>query len=177
MPRYAHLEKRYSTAIADGLKDNLAFRAWVLCQTKFASFPEAKLLDAEMWSKRTRSAESWWGSHFQYPGCDCFGCKGGKETDLLAIFEVPALRFALHFEVKHPGDKFDPKRKQPEAYRARAECWVKKAPNTILTHQDTAIVLICSPSRLQGFDTHSASFDHVIPLERIAEAFPGLTPS
>jgi hypothetical protein len=50
------------------------------------------------------------------------GCNG-QETDLLAVFEAPTgLRFALHVEVKNPGDSFS-KTDQAPAYPVRAKCW------------------------------------------------------
>ena len=129
---YAKHEKKLSGPFAQALKDNAAFREWVLTRTKFDAFAsEAMLLDEEMMARRSMDSANWWVSHHR-GGCDCFGCKGGKETDLLAIFGVDNLRFALHFEFKNPKDSFKIENRQPEAYRLRAECWVGNPPKAVV---------------------------------------------
>jgi hypothetical protein len=174
---YARNEKKYSAPLADGLRLNVCLRTWILRQTKFAAHADsARLLDAEMMRCRTVKATNWWASHFR-TDCDCFGCKGGKETDLLAVFEGKAgFRFSLHFEIKHPGDQFKIAQRQPDAYKIRAACWIARAPSTVLPHQDAETILICSPSRLHNYNTHAARFDRAISIEQIAEAFPTVLP-
>jgi hypothetical protein len=171
---YAHREKKYSAPIAGALVSDPDFRKWVLAQTRFAKYDDAELLAEKMLQKRSKGASNWWASHFQFRACDCSGCVGGKETDLLAVFEKDGYRFALHFEVKRPGDTFKPGKQQPEDYRTRAECWVRKAPRTVLDHQDAETILICDPGRLPGFSTYATQFDRVITIQEIRGAFPGL---
>jgi hypothetical protein len=171
---YAHKEKKYSAPIADALVSDPRFRKWVLERTKFAKDDDAELLSEKMLQKRSRGASTWWASHFQFRACDCSGCIGGKETDLLAIFDKGDQRFALHFEVKRPGDTFKPGKQQPEDYRTRAECWVRKAPRTVLDHQDAETVLICDPDKLPDFSKYAPQFDRVITIREISDAFPGL---
>jgi hypothetical protein len=101
---------------------------------------------------------------------------GGKETDLLAIFEAKDFRFALHFEVKHPGDSFKAEKQQSKDYRIRATCWIGKTPKHVLAHQDAETILICSPERLPDFAVHASHFDRFISIEDISKAFPGLLP-
>lgn len=171
---YAHREKKYSVPIADGLVSNPKFRKWVIGRTKFASYDDAELLSEKMLQKRSKGASTWWASHFQFRACDCSGCVGGKETDLLAIFEKDDYRFALHFEVKRPGDTFKRGKQQPVDYRTRAECWVRKAPRTVLDHHDAETILICLPDKLPGFPIYAPQFDRVITIPQICDAFPGL---
>jgi hypothetical protein len=171
---YAHREKKYSAPIAGALDSDPEFRKWVLGRTKFAKDGDAELLSEMMLQKRSKGASNWWASHFQFRVCDCSGCVGGKETDLLAVFEKGDYRFALHFEVKRPGDTFKLGKQQPADYRTRAECWVRKAPRTVLDHQDAETVLICDPDRLPGFSIYAPQFDQVITIREIREAFPGL---
>jgi hypothetical protein len=92
---------------------------------------------------------------------------------LFGILEV-GYRFALHFEVKRPGDTFKPGKQQPEDYRTRAECWVRKTPRTVLDHQDAETVLVCDPDRLPGFAIYAPQFDRVITIREIGDTFPGL---
>ena len=56
---YGRLELLYAEPFAEALVGDLAFRSWVLKQTKFASFAdEAKLLHCEMLAKRSPRAKS-----------------------------------------------------------------------------------------------------------------------
>jgi hypothetical protein len=125
---YGHLELPYKEFFAQALVESSGFRKWVLRRTIFAEFAdEGRLLYREMLEKRSRSARlkaNWAFSHYQErTRCACAGCCG-QETDLLAVFENPAsARFALHVEVKRPGDGFTGKReKQAAAYPVRAQC-------------------------------------------------------
>jgi hypothetical protein len=149
-----------------------AFGVWVLKQTKFANYAdEAKLLHREMLAKRSPRARSWWRSHYS-ESCRCFGCRG-QETDLLAIFETATnLRFALHVEVKHPGDKFDEDGNQAAAYLARPRCWVRNPPPSVLPHTLATTVLLCSALKLPDYAAHLGHFEALISLEDVATKFP-----
>src|SRR5262245_63753508 len=120
--RYGTVEFRYAAPIAGALATDPAFRTWMLSKTEFAaSAGDARLLHEEMKDWRSGVAANWWRSHFREK-CRCQGCSG-KETDLLAIFEDrTGQRFALHFEVKHPGDRFKPDGVQSRGYALRAAC-------------------------------------------------------
>jgi hypothetical protein len=171
---YAIKEKLISKPFAEALALSSAFRAWVIGRTKFAaSANDAVLLDAEMMALRNPDTANWWVSH-HHSRCDCFGCKGGKETDILAVFAAAQTRFALHFEVKQPGDQFKAEKRQPEAYKIRAACWVKSPPARVLPHQDAATILICSPTKLRDYKVHRQNFDETITIQEIGEAFPGV---
>jgi hypothetical protein len=160
-------EFKFAKPFAEGLVNNLEFRKWVLKRTeKFAKYAdEAQLLDRKMFDERSDDAKTWWYHHFQEK-CRCFGCSG-HETDILAVFEIERAifetgdkllerdtRFAIHVEVKHPGDNFkdDKDKHQAERYTFRPECWVKKKPTHVLAHADATTVLLCSETRLNDYD-------------------------
>jgi hypothetical protein len=177
MRRYGPIEFIYAEPVADALVADPTFRKWVLGQTKFAKYADGatKLLHEDMFAKRTDSAENWWRSHFN-PVCQCFGCCGGKETDLLAIFKAATgLSFALHFEVKHPDDRFNKKKRdQALAYPERAQCWVKKTPNTVLAHKNTTTVLLFSERKRQEYAPHLEHFKTRITWEKVEKQFPNV---
>src|SRR5271163_3840627 len=96
---YGSTEFAYAKPFADALVDDPAFRSWVLRRTKFAHLAEgSRLLSEEMKARRSSSSTNWWRSHYT---------DEDGETDILAVFEAAAgFRFALHFEVKQPKDRF-----------------------------------------------------------------------
>ncbi len=169
---YGRLELSFAEPFADALASNQIFRAWVLSRTKFAELADsARVLDREMVTRR--SARYWWRSHYT-ESCRCFGCSG-QETDMFAIFEArTGLRFALHVEVKHPGDKFNPQGHQAASYPVRAKCWVERPPKAVLPHQDATTVLLYSVSKIDEFSPHLSHFDSAITFEYVAKAFPNL---
>jgi hypothetical protein len=171
---YGHLEKRYARPIADALADNCDFRAWILDRTRFAEFaPTARLLDMEMLAKRSKGVTTWWASHFS-EACCCVGCRG-QETDLLAIFEAPqAFRFAVHFEVKHPGDRFKEGGTQAAAYPIRAACWVNTPPKRVLRHASATTALLYSSAKTLEYSKHLGCFESKVTFEEIRHNFPGV---
>jgi hypothetical protein len=171
--RYGLVEFAYAAPFANALAEDGSFRAWVLRQTKFAAFAsDARLLHEEM--KAQRRAATWWRSHFTET-CRCQGCSG-QETDILAIFEAASgTRFALHFEVKQPGDTFPANKDQAANYALRAKCWVASAPRSVVPHADAATVLLCSASKLAEYAHHLPKFGSVITFEEITRTFPNAT--
>jgi hypothetical protein len=170
---YGNKELIFAKPFAEGLVNDPAFRSWVLRQTKFADFAdEARLLHREMKAKRSARTRYWWRSHFTET-CRCPGCSG-RETDLLAIFETATgLRFALHVEVKHPGDEFKDDEQAP-AYPVRARCWSTngRTPAKVLPHTETTTALLCSELRLEDYAPRPAHFETVITFEDIKKNFP-----
>jgi hypothetical protein len=171
--RYGGVEYRYAEPFARALVEDPAFRTWVLKQTPFELFAEcSRLLNEEMQSQR--NAENWWRSHFTEK-CRCAGCSG-KETDLLAIFEAtPKFRFALHIEVKHPGDKFKADGIQPAGYPLRAACWALAAPSNVLPHHQACSVLLFSERNRLMYSPHLHHFQGLITFQQISEQFPAAT--
>jgi len=171
---YGASELKYAKPVADELVVNPEFRRWVLSQTKFAARAVgARLLHEEMLRARSKTAKFWWRSHYSEK-CTCPGCRG-QEADLLAIFEDAAgERFALHVEVKHPGDSFKVDGHQAEAYPIRARCWAGDAPEKVLGHSDATTMLLCSASRLGDYEQHRGHFGSVLTFETVAGQFPGV---
>jgi hypothetical protein len=169
---YGAKELMYAEPFANALVNDPAFRAWVLQQTIFSAFADARLLHREMQMKR--NAKYWWRSHFT-EACRCQGCSG-QETDLLAIFETETgFRFGLHIEVKHPGDKFKEGGRQAASYPIRAQCWASdgKTPAKVVRHSMATTALLCSDSRLIDYAAHISQFASVFTFEEIKRRFPG----
>ena len=175
MGRYGANEWLYAQPLADALVTDVDFRAWFLQQTVFsAQAREARLLWEEQQLKRTSSAENWWRSHFAWTRYPYLSECGSRETDLLAVFETPlGFRFALHIEVKAPGDKF--RRHQALDYSRRASCWAGagRAPHTVPEH-DVASTVLCCPANFAI--AHSADVQHFASLVTLEEIAVLLTP-
>lgn len=117
MERYGKNEWLYALPIATALASDQQFRQWFISMTPFSSHATvARLLWEEQKAGRTKGSETWWrsywtGSSYQYRA-EC----AERKTDLLAIFEVPSgFRFALHVEVKAPGDSSELNRRETTA--------------------------------------------------------------
>jgi hypothetical protein len=171
---YGRHELKYAKPIADALAENAQFRRWLLSRTKFHDVAlEARLLHEEIISRRSRGTKYWWRSHYSEV-CRCVGCRG-QETDLLAIFETSSGdRFALHVEVKHPGDRFDDKKEQAAAYPVRARCWVNNPPKSVLPHRDATTMVLFGEAKRSQFDRHLAHFESQVSWEEIEAAFPAV---
>ena len=172
---YGSLEYTYAEPFANALASDAGFRSWLLRRTKFGVFADkASLLHEEMQTRRGKGSATWWRSHYTEK-CRCQGCNG-QETDLLAIFEASAgLRFALHFEIKQPTDRFPANKDQAANYALRAACWAISPPKAVLPHSDAATALLCSASKLTEFAAHLPNFGSVITFEDVAAAFPHAT--
>ncbi len=171
MPRYGSIEFAHAEPFAKALVTDSAFRSWVLRHTRFQNVAdEAILLDEEMQAKRGKGAASWWRSYYT-ERCRCRGCSG-QETDLLAIFEDRRKRFALHFEVKQPTDRFPADKDQAGNYAIRAKCWIKSPPKAVLQHDDADTVLLCSAAKLTEYASHISRFGSVITFEEVGKCYP-----
>jgi hypothetical protein len=173
---YGSKEFAFAEPFINALVDNPSFRTWVLQQTKFAALADgSRVLSDEMGKRRNNSSTSWWRSHYTTK-CPCQGCVGGQETDILAIFETASgMRFALHFEVKQPEDRFPTDKDQPANYQACAECWSKKPPKAVLPHACAATVLLCSARKQEEYAPHASKFGTIITFEDIKRDFPHIT--
>jgi hypothetical protein len=111
--KYGSIEYQYAAPIARSLVEDAKFRRWVLSKSKFSSSSDARILHKEMRAHRQNPTAEWWRFYFT-EGCRCLGCSG-KETDILVMFEdaVGSRRFAIHFEIKQPKDKFKADGVQP----------------------------------------------------------------
>lgn len=170
---YGEKELAYAAPFANALIESVTFRTWVLSRTKFAaSAHDCRLLQEDMKAARSKTAATWWRSHFNGT-CRCDGCRGGQETDLLAIFErSDGYRFALHVEVKQPSDRFPAKKDQAANYALRAACWTSSTPKAVLPHSDADTMLLCSAAKLDEYYHHLGKFGSVLTFEELATAFP-----
>lgn len=169
--RYGSLEYKYASPIAQALADNAAFREWVLLQSEFFEFSDARILHEEMAVHRSNPTAEWWRFHFTEK-CRCLGCSG-KETDLLAIFESKSrVRFALHFEVKQPTDTFKSDGVQSRGYPLRAQCWAGNSPPRVLPHQKASTGLFFSEAKRAEYADHLQQFKALITFEEIEMRFP-----
>jgi hypothetical protein len=171
--KYGSVEYTYAAPIARGLVEDPAFRRWVLSKSGFSRSSDARLLNKEMRSHRQNPTAEWWRFYFT-EGCRCLGCSG-KETDILAMFEeTSGSRFAIHFEVKQPKDKFKPDGVQARGYPLRAECCVRKSPPKVLPHQNASTGIFFSEAKRSEYEPHLQNFQTKITFEEIEQEFPHL---
>ena len=181
MGRFAPNEFLYCGPIAHALLTDPAFRHWFLQETKFADCARAAVpLTAEHASCRTTpNSQKWFWFNCFCPldrSCLC-RIETGIETDILLIFAAPDRpRFAVHIEVKRPGENFNPG--QAESYPRRARCWATDStrPSTVPRHHDFVTVAVCD-ERAKA-DPRSRAFDDVVLHADIAKKiapYPDIT--
>jgi hypothetical protein len=169
--KYGSTEYLYAAPIARALIDDEAFRKWVLWKSDFAEFSDASVLHEEMAVHRGNATAEWWRFHYTEK-CRCAGCSG-KETDLLVVFESKSgVRFAIHFEVKQPKDKFKADGIQSRGYPLRAECWVANPPRNVLPHHRASTGLFFSENKRDEYASHLSNFRTLITFEEIERGFP-----
>jgi hypothetical protein len=161
MAKYSPKEFLYARPIANGLLSAGQFREWFLAGTKFG----ARASDAEAQAEEqaalrtTENSRRWFWFNYWCPKdrrCECRGEKG-IETDILLIYQSPDhFRFAVHVEIKPPGEGL--LTGQAESYPRRGLCWTDSAtrPRTVPPHQDFVAVLVCgdelcSDKRISNF--------------------------
>jgi hypothetical protein len=120
MANYSKNEFPYARPLADALLGDGTFRRWLLADTRFAAIAtEARPLPEDQSKLRTtpNARKWWWFNHYCSKDGRC-SCKVGTglETDILLIFDtLNDYRFALHVEVKPPGESS--KRDKPRLIR------------------------------------------------------------
>ncbi|SIO67014.1 hypothetical protein SAMN05443247_11633 [Bradyrhizobium erythrophlei] len=171
--KYGSVEYQYARPIAQGLVEDADFRRWVLLKSKFSDASEARILHREMKAHRNNPTAEWWRFYFA-EGCRCLGCSG-KETDIFAMFEDAAgFRFAIHFEIKQPKDKFKADGVQARGYPLRAECWARNPPPRVLRHQGASTGIFLSETKRTEYALHLGNFQTQITFEEIERHFPHL---
>ena len=174
MARYGGNEWPYALSIAEALASETTFRVWFLEQTIFRQHAvNARLMLEEQKSTRSKSSETWWRSYWTGSSYPYFADCGERETDLLAVFESKVdFRFALHIEVKAPGDRFGDN--QARDYPRRAACWKgrDRAPRTVVPHDDATTVLCCPIAFAEKHKAEAAHFDTVVSHEQTATVLP-----
>jgi hypothetical protein len=172
--KYGSVEYQYAAPIAHSLVEDAKFRRWVLSKSKFSNSADARILYKEMRAHRQNPTAEWWRFYFT-EGCRCLGCSG-KETDILAMFEdaVGSRRFAIHFEIKQPKDKFKADGIQARGYPLRAECWAGKPPPKVLPHHEASTGIFFSEAKRAEYAAHLDNFQTQITFEEIEREFPHL---
>src|SRR5215831_17530868 len=99
----------------------------------------------------------------------------GTAPDAIDLRPGALMRFALHFEVKQPADKFPTNKDQAANYALRAKCWASSPPKSVVSHVDATTVLLCSALNLAEYSPHPLKFGAVITFEEIAATFPQAT--
>jgi hypothetical protein len=177
MAKYSPLEFRYARPLARAIMTRPDFRHWLLRRTKYASVAAGSCPVPKLQAKIRKKKEQrrwYWFNHFCRDTCSCQveGWKPGDtrrtETDILIILREPfGLNFALHIEVKPPGEDF--RQWQAETYPRRGKCWSnpETRPATVLEHVGFVTLLACDKN-LKG-DIRTKSFDHVVYHDDIAQ--------
>jgi hypothetical protein len=97
---------------------------------------------------------------------------------ILLVFEASdRFRFAVHVEVKPPGEDLLPG--QAESYPRRGRCWTMPAtkPRTVPAHDDFVTILVCGENLKS--DSRVSKFDKVVPhrdVEMRISPYPELLP-
>lgn len=171
--RYGSVEYQYAAPIAEALVSDAEFRRYVLSRSEFAEFADARILNKEIASHRSNATAEWWRFHFTEK-CRCNGCSG-KETDIFTVFEsATGMRFAIHFEIKQPKDKFKADGIQSRGYPLRAKCWADKAPAKVLKHHKASTGIFFSEDKRQEYGEHLPHFKTQITFEEVERDFPHL---
>jgi hypothetical protein len=176
--RYQPAAQPYLAAIARGIRDNPASRAFLLKGTEYEPpYANAKPLWQEQWKKRdpTDSMKCPFWSNYWYepcPSCDC-------RIDNSVSMEIDAMFFlrnakgttlAAHIEMKRDREPLSIG--QAEAYRPRAACLrdQRRERKTLLAHDHFITVIFCGI----GTDTMliEQHFDRVILHETARNFFP-----
>jgi hypothetical protein len=166
--KYGSREYQYAAPLALALVEHAPFREWVISRSVFREFANARILHQEMARHRGNSTAEWWRFHFTEK-CRCLGCSG-KETDI----SEARIRFALHFEVKQPTDRFKSDGIQSRGYPLRAQCRANKAPTKVLPHHRASTGLFFSEAMRAEYAEHLSNFNSLITFEEIETEFPNI---
>jgi hypothetical protein len=170
MAKYSANEFLWARPIAQAILADASFRQWFLSKTRFANLallaqPQV-LQQASL--RTTPNARKWfWFNYFcARKNCEC-RIETGIESDILIILKATnGLSFAVHIEVKCPGDGLDPG--QAESYSRRGRCWANSTtrPHFVLEHEDFLTMIVCddnlaSDRRIKEFDAPPILHRHV----------------
>lgn len=175
MVSYSAIELRYARPLATALIDRPDFRAW------FSGLPELEtaLHHPQVQSERRSPGmkNPYWFNYWCGKDSRCTCRVGtGIETDILLVFKLAeGLIWALHVEVKRPGDRLGDG--QALSYPRRAACLANPQTRprtvpphthwrTILVHEDT----ISSAAEAESFNVihfHSRIAEWLSPYPEI----------
>jgi hypothetical protein len=176
--RYQLAAQPYLCAVARGVRDKPASRAFLLDGTKYAqAYAGAKPLWREQWSQRDPSDSMkcpFW-SNYWYEPCGSCHCRieNSVSMEIDAMFflqNIEGKRIAIHIEMKRDRESLS--FGQPEAYRPRARCFRDQGRTRkgLLPHHDFVTVLFCGIGT--DIPLMHRYFDRVISHERACGMFP-----
>jgi hypothetical protein len=177
--RYQLAAQPYLDAIARGIRDEAASRAFLLEGTEYGqAYAAAEPLWREQWKKRdpADSLQCPFWSNYWYkpcPSCDC-------RIDNSVSMEIDAMFFlrnatgktmAVHIEMKRDREQLSIG--QAEAYRPRATCFrdQRRVRKTLLAYDHFVTVIFCGiGTDIPLVERH---FDRVILHHTARNVFPG----
>lgn len=172
---YQKAAQPYLAAIARGVKDHSASRAFLLQGTDHEqSFREAVPLWQEQWTARGSSKCPFWSNYWFNPcqSCDCrIDNSVSMEIDALFFLENRhGRRLAVHIEMKREGEGLSIG--QAEAYRPRAACYrdQRRVRKGILRHDYFVAILFCGTNT--DIRVVSSFFDRVITHDAARKNIP-----
>jgi hypothetical protein len=177
--RYQLAAQPYLAAIARGVRDDAASRAFVLDGTEYArAYADAKPLWQEQWKTRDpadRMVCPFWSNYWYEPcpSCDC-------RIDNSVSMEIDAMFFlrnaegktlAIHIEMKRDHEPLSIG--QAEAYRPRAACYrdERRVRKGLVAHDHFVTVLFCGDATRMPLVNRF--FDRVILHDSARNVFPG----
>jgi hypothetical protein len=175
---YQLVAQPYLAAIARGIRDEVASRAFLLEGTEHAqAYAGAEPLWSEQGKRRdpTDSMKCPFWSNYWYEPCGSCDCRIDKsvsmEIDAMFLRNAAGKTLAAHIEMKRDRESLSIG--QAEAYRPRAACFrdQRRVRRTLLAHDHYVTVLFCGI----GTDIPLAKryFDRVILHDRARNIFPG----
>jgi hypothetical protein len=177
--RYQLAAQPYLVAIARGVRDSTASRAFLLQGTEYEqAYVDPEPLWREQWKRRdpinSMSCPFW--SNYWYEPCQSCDCRvdGSVSMEIDAMFflrNAAGKTIAVHVEMKRDRELLSIG--QAEAYRPRAACFrdQRRVRKTLLSHDHFVTVLFCGV----GTDVPLVEqyFDRVILHENARNVFPG----
>lgn len=177
--RYQPAAQPYLAAIARGIRDEPASRAFLLEGTEYErAYANAEPLWQEQWKRRdpTDSMKCPFWSNYWYEPCPSCNCRIDKSVSM----EIDAMFFlqnaekktmAVHIEMKRDRESLSIG--QAEAYRPRATCFRdgRRVRRGLLPHDHCITVIFCGiGTDISLVDPY---FDRVILHENARSKFPG----
>jgi hypothetical protein len=179
---YQKRAQPYLAAIARGIRDRAASRAFLLEKTKYEhSYASAMPLWQEQWKIRDSSDSMvcpFW-SNYWYEPCQSCNCRidNSVSMEIDAMFflrNVDSQTLAIHVEMKRDREPLS--LGQAEAYRPRAACYrdQRRERKGLLPHDHFITVLFCG--RGTDVSANEPFFDRVILHESARAIFPDYPP-
>jgi len=177
--RYQRAAQPYLAAIARGVRDDAASRAFLLQGTEHAqAYAGAEPLWHEQWQARDSRNSMicpFWSNYWYEPCADC-DCRidNSVSMEIDAMFflrNASQKRLAVHIEMKRDREPLSIG--QAEAYRPRAACYRdgRRVRKGLLTHDHFVTVLFCGTGT--EIPLVARYFDRVILHDEARQVFRG----